>query len=253
MQLSWPVIAGATSYRVYRRGPASDWVQQVTLSAPRWTDYDVQNGESFRYAVQAVNASGVSPWGMTSVYLVDPALPPAPANLVVQPGSDSLQLEWSPVSGATSYTVYSSPTQSGPYAYVGYTSGEFESRLRINGTNGTQVWVMVSATSSAGNGVFSREVSATASALLPSYTYLSAAALTPAGSVRLTWNAVSGATNYRIYRRLPTSTVALVSQTATLTFDDTGLTSGTSYTYYVEAENSVGPGAWSSPATVAAP
>lgn len=60
--LSWPVVAGATSYRIYRAG--SDGVNYVLLgtrAATAFFDGTVQAGVTYFYKVQAVyTASGQS-------------------------------------------------------------------------------------------------------------------------------------------------------------------------------------------------
>jgi hypothetical protein len=101
--------------------------------------------------------------------------------------------------------------------------------------------------------VSTNPVSGTALATLPTTPAPSAVALATPGSVRVSWAAVPTATSYKVYRRLSTGAPALLPLATTSPFDDTGLTSGATYVYYVQAVNGVGPGAWSSPDTVVAP
>ncbi|MEI6372515.1 MAG: L,D-transpeptidase family protein [Actinomycetes bacterium] len=58
-----------------------------------------------------------------------------------------------------------------------------------------------------------------------------AATYPASGAVRLSWNSVAGATSYAIYR----GGVKIVNSTQRLYFNDSGLTNGTSYSYYVVA------------------
>ena len=61
------------------------------------------------------------------------------------------------------------------------------------------------------------------------------------GRVTLSWNAVSGATSYKVYRGTASgSTNLLQSGVTTSTFLDTGVTNGTTYFYTVSAVNGVG-------------
>jgi fibronectin type 3 domain-containing protein len=253
MQLFWSPVSGASSYRVYRRSKTTTWTQVVTINSLLWTDSDVENGEQFIYAVQTVGPGGVSGWVRTAFGLASPALPPAPRALVVTPGNATLQLEWTPVAGAVSYSVFASSTQGGVYNGIVSTSGAFESRYAAPATNGTPQWFIVIANNASGTSVSTAEISGVASAALPGNSSISATALATPGSVRLNWNAVTGATNYRIYRRAPNTVPMLLLQSALFTADDTGLTTGTGYTYYVQAENGAGVGAWSGPSTVVAP
>ena len=120
-------------------------------------------------------------------------------------------------------------------------------------TNGTPAWVLVFANNAIGTGVPSAEIPALGDPALPAATSAYVAAGTGAGTGRLTWYSVSGATSYRVYRRLDTSGYAKVADVSTLQWDDSGLVSGTVYTYSVEPVNPAGPGAWSTPASFTAP
>ncbi|ASW56114.1 PHB depolymerase family esterase [Plantactinospora sp. KBS50] len=64
-----------------------------------------------------------------------------------------------------------------------------------------------------------------------------------AGSISLSWSAVSGATGYHVYRNGTKATSSPVTGT---TYTDSGLTAGTSYSYAVSAVNASGEGAKSS-------
>jgi fibronectin type 3 domain-containing protein len=252
MQLLWAPVSGATGYRVYRRSPASEWQLHVTLTVPGLIGADVQNGESFQYAVQSVGAGGVSAWARTAVALVNAALPHAPTDVALQPGNAALQVEWAAVTGATGYYLYTAPTQSGPWTYVGSPGGS-ETRFAAPATNGTPTWVAVTATSATGTGVSSVPTSATASASRPTAVSLAAAALVTPGSVALTWSVAADAVSYRVYRRPANGALSFVTSTSSLNYDDVGLASGTTYVWYVETENAAGRGAWSNAASVAAP
>jgi hypothetical protein len=253
MGLDWPNVSGATSYRVYRRTSSTDWALQTTLTNSVFTDYDVQNGENVRYAVQAVNANGPGAWGFTSMSLVNPALGRAPEDVRLQPGNGTLQVEWTPVPTATSYYVYTGTSALGPWSLVTAPAGMFESRSRVGATNGTPTFVRVVTLTAAGAGVASEPVSAAAAAALPITTYGSATAGGMPGRVTVTWSAVSGATAYHVWRRPSNGAPAEVTMTTLTSFADMGLISGSGYVYYVEAENGAGRGAWSDPMPATAP
>jgi len=74
------------------------------------------------------------------------------------------------------------------------------------------------------------------------------------GGVKLTWqapssNGGSAVTGYDVYRKTGTGVYALIKTTPNLTWKDTTTSVGTSYTYMVEAKNSVGVSAPSNEAT----
>jgi hypothetical protein len=255
MELQWPPVTGATSYRIYRRAPGTDWKQLVSVTIPLWTDYSVEDGEHFRYAVQAVSASSASAWGMLGMALVDPNLPHAPAPVTLQPGNGGVQVFWPVVPEATSYNVFYANTQAGPYSYAGSTPSTYETRFPIyTGNNGNPMWVVVVSYTGSNGGTSSDPVSAVPLATLPTQASVSLTAGSSAGTIHIAWFGNTGATNYRLYRRTAMSAVSLVSGTNSgSSYDDVGLVSGTTYTYYVEPENAAGRGLWSSAQSVAAP
>jgi fibronectin type 3 domain-containing protein len=73
--------------------------------------------------------------------------------------------------------------------------------------------------------------------------------------VTLSWNAVSGATSYNVYRRLQGQSTfgPAVASATQATYINLGLTNGTTYEYVVSAVNGAGEGAASSPPVPATP
>ncbi|MBV9494028.1 MAG: hypothetical protein JOZ54_07260, partial [Acidobacteria bacterium] len=63
---------------------------------------------------------------------------------------------------------------------------------------------------------------------------------TGTNSVRVTWNAVSGATGYEIYRKSPGGSFVLVGTSGTNGFTDTTVAANTAYLYRVRALNTAG-------------
>ncbi|MDR2798080.1 MAG: fibronectin type III domain-containing protein [Treponema sp.] len=60
-------------------------------------------------------------------------------------------------------------------------------------------------------------------------------------SIRISWNAVSGATSYKVYRSTSVSgSYTLVNSATTTSYTDTELSAGTTYYYKVSAVNSAG-------------
>jgi regulation of enolase protein 1 (concanavalin A-like superfamily)/fibronectin type 3 domain-containing protein len=65
VELEWSPAAGATSYRLERRGPGEAGFTQVAagLSANRYEDRGVAPDSTYAYRVRAENGSGLSPYG----------------------------------------------------------------------------------------------------------------------------------------------------------------------------------------------
>ena len=190
----------------------------------------------------------------------DPEPPSAPT-LSASATETSIDLSWTVPAdngGATitSYEVYRGPTSGSATLYDTVTGATSYSDLSV--ASGETWWYQVAAVNSAGVGTRSNEVSATVSeppppANPPSAPTLSAAAGN--GKVTLTWTAPSddgGAdvTNYEVYRSTVQGEEVLVTTVGDVsTFQDTGLTNGTTYWYQVAAVNSAGVGVRSNEAS----
>jgi hypothetical protein len=158
--------------------------------------------------------------------------PPAPAGLNAIAGDTQVTLAWNTVSGAASYKVYRDGVQVATPAKVSYSDSPLN--------NDTTYTYQVSAVNAAGEGAKSAAITAKPHAQVPTApTGLNAVA--GDGQVALSWDSLSGATGYVIYRN-----GAKVGTPTQHTYLDNGLTNGTTYTYQVTATNARGEGAKSS-------
>ncbi|MDX2009675.1 MAG: Ig-like domain-containing protein, partial [Myxococcaceae bacterium] len=247
VEVSWSAVSGATGYLVTRRLVGSyTWRPVISLSGLRYVDQNVENGESFVYAVQAVGPQGPGPWSQSAVVAVSASRPPLVRGVTARPGNASVVVEWAPVPGATGYVVRTDPDPAGGFASTVcslQSAGEYETRCRMSGQNGVPVSAVVLAAFGSDFGPATpTPVISTPEAGRPVTPSLSVTGAGP-GRLQLTLGAVSGATGYRIFRRTQTTPYTLVTTTPTTTWVDMGLTPGTRYWYLAEAENAVGPGA----------
>ncbi len=179
------------------------------------------------------------------------ALPPAPTGLTATAGNGSVTLSWSASSGATSYTVKRSTTSGSGYTTIA--SGVTGTSFTNTGlSNGTTYHYVVSASNSAGESANSSQASAQPVAPITAPaapTGLSATAGN--ASVTLSWSASSGATSYTVKRSTTSgSGYSVVANNLTATsYNDAGLTNGTTYHYVVSASNSAGESANSAQAS----
>ncbi len=108
--LTWDAQAGATKYRVQgsENSSFSPTVFDQQTTATSYTPTRVLRSGSLYWRVQAVDASGASPWSDASVQIAPLTVP---ANVRVSPGQRVLPpvsppvISWQPVAGATSYDV----------------------------------------------------------------------------------------------------------------------------------------------------
>ena len=234
--VSWGEVSGAVRYRVYRRNGSGGWVGLGDVTGTGYTDTDVAPGAAYTYTVKAWNGtewSGFDPAGITVTVrdvFTAPVLTGAAA------GTDGVTVSWSEVSGAVSYRVYRK-TDSGWLGLGDVTGTSFTDAAVASGV--TYTYTVKAYNGSAWSGFDAKGVSATAKDAFGAPVLKSAAAGT--NGITVTWNAVSGAKSYRVYRKTDSGWIGLGDVTET-SFTDADVVSGTTYTYTVKAYNG---SAWS--------
>jgi hypothetical protein len=196
-----------------------------------------------RLDLSFLNSSGVVQDNFTILKGAS-APPPAPTGLTATPGDTRVTLTWNAASGATGYNVKRSAASGGPYTTIatgvsatGYTDAPV--------ANGTTYYYVVSAVNAAGESPNSSEVSATPQPSPPpaAPTGLTAKS-TGKRKISLNWKqSISpNVTQNRIYRSTtgggPYTLIATIP--SAISYNNAGLTSGTTYYYVVTALNSSG-------------
>jgi YD repeat-containing protein len=107
--VTWTTVSTATSYTLQQQVNGGAW-STVQSSAATSLAVSGEGSGTYGYQVQACNAGGCGPWSATSSVVV--TLPPttAPTLNVNRPNinSDTLDLSWTSVAGATYYWVQQS-------------------------------------------------------------------------------------------------------------------------------------------------
>jgi autotransporter-associated beta strand protein len=167
-------------------------------------------------------------------------VPPAPYAVYASPDAGQVPLRWLTSFGATSYSVFRSLTNGGPYTLraTGLTNASYiDTGVAAN----TTYYYVVTASNSAGSSGYSTQESVTTQ---PTPTPpVNLTALPGNGSATLIWTANSVATSYNVKRSNTSGSgyVTITNLTGT-TLVDTGLTNGTTYYYVVSSINAAGEG-----------
>jgi titin len=261
VSLSWaaPVDNGGsaiTGYYVERAvGNAGAWSRVDTTTSTTSISTGLTNGTTYAFRVIATNAAGAG--AATEAVLATPATTPgAPTSVSTVAGDGFVTLAWvAPVSNGgtvvTSYFIEKS-IDGATWTSAATTSAR---EFTVTGlTNGQAYRFRVSAENAAGTGASaqaSSTVTPSAKAAAPS-----AIVATPTdGVVTLSWTAPtdtggSTLTGYVVEQSTDGGvTWTTAASTATPSTTLTGLVNGTTYSYRVRANNSIGSGAASTVAT----
>lgn len=244
VMLNWSGVPGATSYAVYEGTAAgSEGATPVATSSNTNTLIKgLAGGKTWYFTVKAVNAAGTS--GASNEASVAVPLPPAaPTGLIATPGNGKVTLSWKASTGATSYEVFQGAAAGGE-STVPVQTGLTGTTATVSGLkNGSTYYFVVKAVNNGGESAKSAEAKATLATAPATPASATAATGTSAGSITLSWSAVSGAASYNVYRGTVSdgegaTPAAAGVKTSSLTV--TGLSSGKTYYFQVTALNSVG-------------
>ena len=248
--LNWNSASGATSYNV-KRSTTSGGPYTIVASpaSTSYTNTGLANGTTYYYVVSAIK--GASESANSSQVSATPQIPPpVPTGLHATAGNAQVGLTWGTSSGATSYNLKRSTTSGGPYTIIANTTSRSYTDTGL--ANGTTYYYVVSAVNGGGESANSSQVSARPQAPPPVPTGLTATV--GKAQVVLSWSASSGATSYNVKRSTTSGgPYTVVANTASRSFTDAGLASGTTYYYVVSALKGASESANSSQVTAALP
>ena len=239
--LKWNAVTGAAKYEVYRaRSLNGDYIKYSTVTGTSYTNTSyIENGNTYYYKVRALDANGTAGAWSSIVSVTYRAAStgtlPAPA---VTGGNDAQgrpTLKWNAVAGAAKYEVYRARSKDGDYIkYSTVTGTSYTNTSYIE--NGNTYYYKVRALKSDGTaGAWSSVVSVTYKQTLSAPTVTGGN--DAQGRPTLTWNAVSGAAKYEVYRaRSKDGTYTKYSTTTGTAYTNSSyLTSGATYYYKVRA------------------
>ena len=235
VKVSWSKINGAANYAVYRKTASTNWTRIATLSstAASYTDTSIRNnsGTTYYYTVRAISGSAMSTYKTTCsiLYLAQPAV-------TLSMASNGVSVSWNKVEGASSYRVYRKTSGSSWTTLTTVTDGTTfrYTDTSIKNNSGTTYYYTVRAYKGSAQSAFdsSKQIKFL---LQPSPALSNAAA-----GVKVSWNKITGAGGYYVYRKTSTTgwtRIATITSGSTISYTDTAVKSsnGSKYIYTVRA------------------
>ena len=238
VDLSWSSVSGAANYAVYYTANGK-WYNAGTTTALKMTVSGLTGGTRYGFAVKAyLNGAWTSVSSSDIVYATPTAAVEKPKITKAEGQDGQVALNWTSVSGATNYAVYT--YLNGTWSVAGYrtATGMYVRNL----TNGTKYGFAVKAyvngtwsSVSTSDIVYATPVSAAAKPVITK-------AQGQNGRVALNWTSVNGATNYAVYTYVNGKWSVAGYRTATGMYVR-NLANGTTYGFAVKAYVN---GAWTS-------
>lgn len=240
IRITWVNILGATYYKVYRATSPGSQAYLADSSNAYYDDTSAIPGRTYYYYIQAYNSYGS---GAQSSYDSGWREMAIPTGFSATDGAyiDKTRITWSSVYGADTYSVYRSETAGGATMLLGSPAGT--SLDDSSGTPERHYFYYVKACNAYRCSSLSaynegwREVA--------SPTGLTASDGSYTNIVDLNWNSLSGATHYKVYGGVTSSSFSYLGETSFTNYQHTSGTPERIYYYHVEACNSYGCGGYS--------
>ncbi|MFZ4573724.1 MAG: reprolysin-like metallopeptidase [Phycisphaerales bacterium] len=251
VQVSWAGGGGATGYEVLRGTTASLGAASLIASpsASPFTDASATAGTTYFYWVRATNACGASAAAGPDSGL-RPTTPSAPLGLIASDSTacDRVDVSWSPVAGASSYTVVrSTSNNSASGSTVGTPAGA--SFADTSAAAGTTYFYFVSASNNCGTSGFSTGEQGTRGTTPEAPSAVTASDSSACDRVDLSWASAPGATSYEVFRSATNNSGAAASlgTTTGTSFADSTVPAATEHYYFVKAISPCGTSPFSAP------
>ena len=249
--VSWSSVSGASNYQLWRSTNSGFSPASVVYNGSG-TSYS-QTGLSagtYYYRVVASNSCGASDWRTGGAIAITSGCtkPSTPAS-ITYPSTDSdgnFTVNWSSVSGASSYQLWRS-TNSGfspasvvyngsgtSYSQTGLSAGTYYYRVVASNSCGASDWRT--------GGAIAITSGCTKPSTPASITYPSTDS---DGNFTVSWSSASGASSYQLWRSTNSgfSPASVVYNGSGTSYSQTGLSAGTYY-YRVIASNDCGASDW---------
>ena len=230
--VQWDEVEGATNYKVFTYLNGKYAVAGETTD-PYYYVGDLEAGTEYGFLVRAlVNGVWTSFTNDDVVYATPKAPVVTKASVTAEPTANAgeVALTWNEVTDATNYKVFT--YLNGKYAVVDETT---ETSYTVTGLKGgTEYGFLVRAlVNGAWTAFDTAEDVAYATPVAAASTKPVIMVTVGAGSALVEWEAVAGATNYRVYTYR--NGYVLAGETTETSFNVTGLTGGVEYGFLVRA------------------
>ena len=222
--LSWGKVSGAKKYEIYRAtSETGSYTKLTTTTKCSYTDSKASADKQYFYKIRVISSNASN--GKYSAVRSSCARPVVKTALT-EDGKPVLS--WAAVEGALAYKVYRS-TKSGSGYKVIDTTGEC-TYTDLTATTGKTYYYKVVAVGEDGVSAYSSYKKVAAKCVAPDLQ-----AADSAGKPTLSWNKVSGAKKYELYRSVNGGKFTKVTTTTKTTYTDSKATGGAVCTYKVRA------------------
>ena len=227
VKLQWNKVSGAYGYRLYYRPASGGWKRFKDTTSTSFTDSSVVPNKTETYTIRCLDKDGNTISGFNSKGWSIKYVPVAPTISKLENTSSGIKLTWNKIAGVYGYRLYRK-TSTGWKRFKDTTATSFtDSGVTANKT---EIYT-IRCIDKGGNtvsGFNSKGWSKKYTASTPSINKLE----NTSGGIKLSWNKVTGAYGYRLYRKTSSGWKRIKDTTAT-TYTDSAVKSGRTETYTI--------------------
>ena len=196
--ISWEPVTGATGYAVYYTKTAGkDWKLLGNVTDAKYTAKGGSSGVTYYYTVRATKGSYRSDYDRTGVSTMKLTIPKM---LKAENTAKGITLTWEKVTGASSYALYYSINGGKSWKTLKTSKPVTGTSYTITGgSSGTVYTYTVRAVNSSSHSYYDKAGVSVMKLKTPTLGTVK----TSSSGLTITWTAVAGAENYRIYRKIP--------------------------------------------------
>ena len=229
VKITWSEIKGAERYRVFgMTASGKKWVRlaDVTGTSYLWTS--AKNGGTYAFAVRGLTGDGKA---YTSPYRSSSSLKymAAPVMKTAAWSGKNVKLSWGAVTGAAQYRVFYK-TGGGKWTKLADTKATSYTWTKAKANT---VYFFTVRCLSANGKSFTSDYNAAGKLLAATAAPKLTGAACELDGVKITWQKLSGAENYRLYYKTGKGGWTKLADTASTSYTWTGAASGTKYAFTV--------------------
>ncbi len=228
IKLSWNKIAGVYGYRLYYKPVSGGWKRFKDTTATSFTDSGVVPNKTETYTIRCIDKNGNTVSGFNSKGWSKKYTPVAPTISKLENTSGGIKLTWNKIAGVYGYRLYYKPASGGWKRFKDTTSTSFTDSSVVPNKTETYTIRCLDKDGKTVSGFNSKGWSKKYTASTPSISKLE----NTSGGIKLSWNKVTGAYGYRLYRKTSSGWKRIKDTTAT-TYTDSSVKSGRTETYTI--------------------
>ena len=234
-KLTWEAVDKADKYEVYRAtAKAGPYSRMSTTTKTEYVNTTSKAGTTYYYKVKAIYSAKTAANSADSAIVTRTAHLPQPvvkASNVASTGKP--KLTWEAIDGAAGYEIYRSTSKTSGFTLLKTAAATATSFTNTGAAAGTTYYYKVKAIHSNTTANSAETAVITRTCHLPQPVCTIALS---GGKPKVTWKAVEGAKEYKVYRcETADGTYSLMKTTTSLTYTNTGAAKDTTYYYKVLA------------------